>query len=166
MIIIGKRAMIEEKEKLYWKQNCKCSLCGLDLDQNIQKNHLDHDHSLKGQNAGKVRGLLCVYCNVLEGEVLHKFSSSGLKSKGIDHIEWLKSLIDYYEQDLSENNIHPKYVPDKIKKFKSLNKPEMLIELESIGSIVPEKSTKADLIELYRKDFRKFIKVKYNANHS
>lgn len=160
-VIIGKKEMVAEKERLYWKQNCKCPLCGLDLNSNIQSNHIDHDHNLDGHNAGKVRGLLCILCNPTEGEIMHKLKSSGLIAKDVDPIKWLKSLIQYYESDLSENNIHPNYIVDKIKKFKLFNKPEMIEQLEEIGTSIPEKATKADLIELYRKDFRKYMKVKY-----
>lgn len=148
-----------EKIERYQAQGGKCVLCCRELDKDIQKNHLDHDHALEGPEAGKVRGLLCSFCNALEGQIKHKFNSSGLNSRDVCIKEWLISLADYYKQDISNNNIHPQYVPDKVKKFSYLNKDEMLEELALIN-VIPkeEKITKKGLVELYRKELRNYLK--------
>lgn len=156
MILVGKEIQLEKK-RLYVAQQGKCVLCERDLDENVSKNSLDHDHTMIGKNAGKVRGLLCCYCNPLEGQIKHKFNSSGLKNK-IEITDFLKNLISYYEKDYSQNMLHPSFVNDKIKLFKSLNKPEMIQELNNIN-IYPTNETKEELISLYKKGYRKFLKA-------
>lgn len=157
MLLVGKQ-FDEEKKRLYHSQNGICPLCGRELNADITSNPLDHDHALTGPNAGRVRALLCLYCNCLEGEIKHKFVSSGLASRDVDMVKWLKTLIDYYETDISQNRIHKQYVPDKTKWFSRLNKPEMLTELELVNAPISEKMTKAQMVEVYRKALRAHIK--------
>ena len=138
------------KVSLYKLQNGVCPLCNNELDKDIQKNHLDHDHALEGKNAGVCRGLLCGYCNTLEGTLLHKFNRSGLKSKTTFQ-NYLKNLLTYYDKE-NDGMIHPKFFTDKIKAFTKLSKPEMIHE---IALIAPQESTgaldKKRLINIYRK---------------
>lgn len=143
----------EYKEVLFKKQQGKCLLCLLDLDEDIQKNHLDHSHDLKGINAGKCRGLLCNLCNVLEGIIRHKFLRSGLASKGVDMHDWIRRCVTYTEQDHSENRIHPMYLNDLVKQFSRMNKPEQKELLAELGYF--EDGTKAFLVKTYRKLLRK-----------
>lgn len=157
MLLVGKQ-FVEEKIKLYHKQEGKCPLCCRPLNDDITSNHLDHDHAIEGENAGKVRALLCDLCNALEGQIKHKFVSSGLNSKGIDISDWLESLKNYYGKDLSDNPLHPQYVNDKAKWFSRLNKDEMIIELQNIGSEIPAKSTKASLSKLFKRQFKQYLK--------
>lgn len=157
MLLVGKQ-FDQEKERLYHSQNGICPLCGRELNPDISSNPLDHDHALVGPNAGRVRALLCSYCNVLEGEIKHKFMSSGLVSKDVDHLAWFKSLVSYYETDISQNRIHPRFVPDKTKWFSRLNKPEMLVELDAVNATYSDKATKAQLVKIYRKALRAHIK--------
>lgn len=144
------------KAKFYEAQNGICKICGQDLAPDIYSNHLDHDHSLEGPNAGKVRGLLCNLCNALEGQVKHKFNRSGLASREVDIKEWLESLIEYWGQDFQENPIHPRFVPDKVKWFSRLNKEQMKAEFESKGFTWVE-GDKKSIIALYRKLLRKHV---------
>lgn len=157
MLLVGKK-FDEEKVKLYNLQRGICPLCGHELNEDIKSNHLDHDHALTGNNAGRVRGLLCVYCNALEGQIKHKFDSSGLRSKGVDIVDWLEQLTQYYSNDYSENSLHPVYVNDMAKAFNRLNKPEMIDELNRVNCEFPEKATKEKLSSLYKKALRKFLK--------
>ena len=101
MLLSGKLYK-EEKEKLYKAQNGLCPCCKRPLDEDIQKNHLDHDHALEGDNAGKVRGLLCNLCNAAEGQMKHKFNRSGLKGQDIDYLEWLENLLVYLRHNHKE----------------------------------------------------------------
>jgi hypothetical protein len=157
MLLVGKK-FIEEKHRLYKEQNGVCCICGNELNPDVTSNHLDHDHSLEGPNAGKVRGLLCCLCNGLDGQLLHKFNSSGLVAKGADLNTWVTNWLSYQFRDLSNANIHPVYVNDKAKAFKYLNKPEMIAELESINAVIPAKATKAQLCSLYKKALRNYLK--------
>lgn len=49
---------IADKEEMYQKQNGKCALCPANL-PGLYRSHVDHDHV-----TGKVRGLLCMRCNI------------------------------------------------------------------------------------------------------
>lgn len=157
-LLIGKQ-LIEEKHRLFKLQNGICPLCHRALNDDVQSNHLDHDHSLFGEKAGKCRGLLCVYCNALEGQIKHKFNSSGLASRGVDPNEWLISLVEYYKTDLSNNPIHPKFVADMTKHFSKQNIPEMDLLAEQYGLKFEGKLTKAQKVPLFKKAMKLFLKV-------
>lgn len=158
-LLIGKTKFNLEKERLFVLQNGKCPLCGRDLNPDILSNHLDHDHALTGPNAGKVRSLLCVYCNSLEGQIKHKFDSSGLKSKGIEITDWLDSLSKYYKTDISSNNIHPNFVNDLTKMFSRLNISEMDELANSYNIVFEPKTTKEKRLPIFKKKLKQYLKA-------
>lgn len=145
------------KEELYEIQNGKCVLCKNDLDKDIYKNHLDHDHALHGTNAGRCRGLLCILCNPLEGIIKHKFERSGLVSRGVNYVEWLENMLDYIKKDSSGNKIHPNFIGDKVKEFSRKDKNSMINELQDLG-LVGIMGTKAELVKTYRRTIRNLYK--------
>lgn len=51
---------LEDFEKIFKDQGCKCAicLCDLDIDLESKKAHLDHNHA-----TGQIRQILCVRCN-------------------------------------------------------------------------------------------------------
>ena len=157
MLLTGKLYK-EEKEKLYQAQNGLCPCCKRPLDEDIQKNHLDHDHALEGDNAGKVRGLLCNLCNAAEGQMKHKFNRSGLKGREVDYLEWLESLLTYLKNDYTKNNIHPNFIGDKSKEFSRLGKPEMIAEMNAYGFTYSEDDSKSKLVASFKKQLRKSLK--------
>lgn len=157
MLLIGKK-FEEEKIRLFHLQNGVCPLCQRELSSDISSNHLDHDHTLHGPNAGKVRALLCGYCNALEGQLKHKFDSSGLRSKGVNISEYFMKLSAYYAKDLSEHNIHPAYVNDLTKHFSRLDIEGMDDLASTIGLEFPPKCTKAKRVPLFKKALRLFLK--------
>ena len=157
MLLTGKLYK-EEKQKLYDAQAGKCPICHRDLDSDVQANHLDHDHELNGPKAGRVRGLLCNLCNGTEGQMKHKFSRSGLKSRDVDYLEWLESLLVYLKSDYTENNIHPNFVADKAKEFGRLGKEEMIREMLLNGMTYNESDTKTQLMASFKKQLRKSLK--------
>jgi len=73
-------------EDLVAKQGGKCGVCGRSLEETIGKGrpHVDHDHE-----TGKVRGILCHFCNV------------GLGNLG-DSIEILEAAIAYLRRSRCE----------------------------------------------------------------
>lgn len=154
MIQLTAKTLNEEKLRRFNEQNGKCLLCKQDLDKNYKKNHLDHDHALDGNNAGRCRGLLCIYCNPLEGTIKHKFERSGLKDRA-DYITWLETLLNYLKQDYSEQNIHPQFILDTAKKFSRLSLEEMRSEMKSKGFEFEQSDKKATLVKKYRANFRK-----------
>lgn len=150
------------KEKLYHAQNGICPICKRELDKEINKNHLDHDHELDGPQAGRVRGLLCNLCNGSEGRTRHEFMRSGLAGRGIDYIEYLEALLAYLKKDSSKNDIHPKLVPDTKKRFARQDKPAMIAELQRYGFAYNEGMTKAELCKVFNKEFPKMMKKLHN----
>lgn len=155
---ITKKDYPELKQVLFNNQQGKCALCGLPLEGELDKHHLDHDHALSGPNAGRVRGLLCNLCNGTEGIVKHKFNRSGLVSRDVDYIQWLKNLVAYLEQDYSDNRIHDKFIPDKVRWFTRLTKPDMIAEMVSMGFTYDEKDERKALATKYRKQLMKATK--------
>lgn len=160
MLLIGK-LFEQEKIKLYHEQEGICPLCHRELDENISANHLDHDHALTGPNAGKVRALLCNLCNSVEGQIKHKFDTSGLKSKGIDIADYLEELASYYRRDISDHNIHPNYVGDMTKLFSRQDIPGMDELASQFDITFPPKLTKAKKVPLFKKGLKAFLKAKY-----
>lgn len=148
------KTLKEEKHKRFHEQGGICPLCKNPLVSDIQKNHLDHDHALTGPNAGKVRGLLCHYCNTTEGVVKHKFERSGLRDR-VDYIQWLESLLTYIKDDYSESCYHPQYINDSAKKFSRLSLEDMRVELTKEGFTFELSDKKADLVKKYKTQFRK-----------
>lgn len=157
MLLTGKLYK-EEKQKLFDAQHGICPICKRRLDPDVQSNHLDHDHELNGEKAGKVRGLLCNLCNAAEGQMKHKFNRSGLKGQEIDYLEWLENLLVYLRSDYKDNNIHPQYITDMVKRFSRLGKPEMIAELTSHGFEFAESDTRPQLLAVFKKQFRKSLK--------
>lgn len=156
MLLTGKLYQ-EEKQKFYDAQNGICPVCGRLLSEDVQSNHLDHDHELSGPKAGKVRGLLCNLCNAAEGQMKHKFSRSGLKGRDVDYLEWLENLLKYLNSDYSENNIHPQFVADKAKAFSRLGKDEMILALNEYGFTYTD-GAKPVLVNQFKKQLRKSLK--------
>ena len=155
---ITKKDYPSVKQALFEKQNGVCALCKRPLEGELDKHHLDHDHALSGNNAGRVRGLLCNLCNGTEGNVKHKFNRSGLVSRDVDYIQWLRNLADYLERDYSENKLHDKFIPDKVKWFVRLTKPDMIAEMISMGFEYSENDERKTLAKNYRKQLMKVTK--------
>lgn len=153
------KTLNDEKLRLYNIQNGKCLLCKNDLDSDYKKNHLDHDHALDGKNAGKVRGLLCIRCNPLEGTIKHKFERSGLKDK-VDYINWLESLLTYLKDDYSKSCYHPQYITDSAKRFSRLNLEQMREQMALEGFEFNDSDKKSELVKKYKTQFRKRQKGK------
>lgn len=153
------KTLNDEKLRLYNIQNGKCLLCKNDLDPDYKKNHLDHDHALDGKNAGKVRGLLCIRCNPLEGTIKHKFERSGLKDK-VDYINWLESLLTYLKDDYSKSCYHPQYITDSAKRFSRLNLEQMREQMALEGFEFNDSDKKSELVKKYKTQFRKRQKGK------
>lgn len=152
----------KQKKEFIDFQDGKCAVCNQELDKDLSKVHLDHDHDLEGVNAGKCRGALCMFCNRLEGELKKKFIHSGLDSRGVDQLEWLTSLVSYLNVDLSDRNIHPQFINDYVKSVCKQPKYVIIEELRKIGVNIPEKADKKELAKLFRKEFRKYQKQTFN----
>ncbi len=70
----------ESKEALFLSQGSACAACGSPDPRGVRGWHIDHDHI-----TGKVRGIVCLYCNVALGKVE-------------DSVDRLKMLIAYLEK--------------------------------------------------------------------
>lgn len=91
---------MNEKLDILYYQNNKCKLCEIQLDIHNNQNfvHLDHDHS-----TNKIRGILCGNCNASIG-----FSR--------ENIEYIKNAITYLEKNNKFENIR-----NEIIKFSTVN---------------------------------------------
>lgn len=156
MLLTGKLYQ-QEKQKFYDVQGGICPVCKRPLNEDVQSNHLDHDHDLSGIKAGKVRGLLCNLCNAAEGQMKHKFSRSGLKGRDVDYLEWLENLLVYLKTDYSENNIHPQFVADKTKEFGRMTKDDMINAIQIYGFDIPD-SSRTVMTNNFKKQLRKSLK--------
>ncbi|WP_039660908.1 endonuclease domain-containing protein [Pantoea sp. MBLJ3] len=138
------------KQELFQLQSGRCALTGLSL-TDFNSSHLDHDHELDGNKAGRCRGLLHPLVNVLEGRIKHQFNRSGLKGE-INYIEFLKYLTNYLQQDYTENPIHPRFITDSAQRFSRLTVKEMKSQLLDFG--LDCSGTRAVLIKKYKKYLR------------
>lgn len=159
-MLLTEKTKDEYKKELYVAQGGKCPLCKRDLDRDVLKNHLDHDHALDGAKQGRCRGLLCVLCNGAEGEIAHAFYHSGLQSRGVDRRLWLETLLDYWDKDTTMNPLFPSYPRDKTKSFSRLTRPEMIAIMDAEGYEYDEKDTREKLTKKYGKALRKSLKTK------
>jgi len=106
------------RESLLKEQDNICPLCGEFIPP--EEAVLDHNHE-----TGHIRQVLHARCNSYEGMILHKFKRSGVH-KLTDIITFLLNLVKYWEQDYSNNLLHPTEKPKepKISKrvFNKINK--------------------------------------------
>lgn len=101
---------IQEYRYRAWRSNPKCPLCS----KRILKRDavLDHCH-----DTGHIRGVLHRNCNSIEGRILQ-----WARRSGIGRVEFLYSLLDYWDWDYSDNPIHPTHLTPKEKEIKRLRK--------------------------------------------
>lgn len=71
---------LEDERKLINNQNNRCAICNNGIIVELNKFHIDHCH-----NSGKVRGILCNYCNTGLGMFQ-------------DSQEYLKSAVKYLKK--------------------------------------------------------------------
>lgn len=85
------------REKIHKKQRGVCCLCN----RYIRKEDaaLDHCHT-----TGKVRGVLHKNCNSIEGRILHWARRSGIRPD-----IFLRRLTEYWDQDYTNNPVHPRH---------------------------------------------------------
>lgn len=72
---------IKQYNELYDKQNGKCAICSKQASELAKGLAVDHDHK-----TGKIRGLLCGYCNTAIGSFK-------------ENIETMKAAIDYINKE-------------------------------------------------------------------
>lgn len=128
------------RDKLFKEQNGICALQKIPIEK--EQAVLDHCHS-----EGHVRTVLSRNANAIEGRILSLIGR--LKGKP-DPIEFLKSLIEYWEQDYSNNPYHPNHLLEeekerkklrkKLKKLKSPKfKEKTKLEIKALTEIINEK---------------------------
>lgn len=153
MALLTQKTLQQWKESQFQIQNGKCCLCGLPL-ESWNQSAGDHNH-----HTGNMRGLLHPLCNsVLEGKVAGLMYRAGLKGK-TDFPTVLRNLADYWEQDYSNNPVHPNYVNDTAKKFAKLpSRQKMIQSLHDDGvEYVDRTYTRDQLIDVFKKEFKKSL---------
>lgn len=109
------------KQMLLEKQGYRCAICGKEL--TLENSVLDHQHKQRksdknGVNGdGLVRGVLCQEDNLSEGKIWNSTSRFQGARTPQDRINWLRKLIEYYEQEP-----YPYIHPSEVKKEKDVSK--------------------------------------------
>lgn len=146
MTILTQKSLQEWKKNQFDNQNGICPICKRALPFWNASNG-DHSHY-----SGHMRGLLHVGCNGFEGRIQTLFYRAGLS--GADWPDVLRNLADYWEQDYSNNPIHPNHVNDMAKKFSRFNKEEMIKELRSAGAGADRTYSREQLVGIFKKTYR------------
>jgi len=81
---------------------------------------------------------------------------AGLKCKA-DFPTVLRNLTDYWEQDYSEQPIHPSFVLDESKKFAKFSRDRMIKELIDVGIDVDKTFNKEQLVDIFKKKYREIL---------
>ena len=93
------REIKEWREKLLKKQKGVCPLCG----ELIATGEAALDHCY---DTGHIRAVLHTSCNGAEGQVKRW---AGRRSRGNDHILFVKNLLKYWKKDYSKLPLHPTF---------------------------------------------------------
>lgn len=100
----------EFKAEILESQGFRCAICGKPL--TIDEAVLDHQHKIRksdpnGENGnGLIRGVLCNFCNPLEGKIFNNLIRYKQIKTDEERIQWLEQLINYYKKP-KYNVIHP-----------------------------------------------------------
>lgn len=94
------------REATLKEQDYLCPLCGLEIEDGDAA--FDHCHT-----TGHVRQVLHLSCNSAEGKILHW---AGQRSKGDDPVEFIGNLYEYWQQDYTDNPLHPTHGAKKRRK--------------------------------------------------
>ena len=98
------------REELWLKQEGICPLCKEFIFP--EDAALDHAHGTTGPNAGHIRGVLHLGCNLLEGKITHNIKRNGLSEDGLKN--FLENYISYTQR--SEGVLHPTHKTPEEKK--------------------------------------------------
>ena len=146
----------ELREKILENQGFKCAICGKTLSENDTGISLDHQHKLnKNQTlgtdgAGLIRGVLCRECNTYEGKIWNNGTRYKQFKTVKERIEFLKQLIQYYENG-TYPFIHPtEKVPEKSISKRQYNK------LKKVCPKVPEYPKSTHLTKKLEELFNKY----------
>lgn len=80
---------LDDYNQLFEKQNNACAIC-LDSERGKRDWHLDHDHT-----TGKVRGILCHWCNLMLG---HARDSEDILEAGMRYLQEHYNSQQHYNQ--------------------------------------------------------------------
>lgn len=146
----------ELREKILKNQEFKCAMCGKTLSEDDTGISLDHQHRLNknqvigSDGAGLIRGVLCRDCNTYEGKIWNNGTRYKQFKTVKERIDFLKRLIQYYENG-TYPFIHPtEKVPEKIVSKRQYNK------LKKVCVKVPEYPKSAHLTKKLKELFDKY----------
>jgi hypothetical protein len=145
MRILKNKDIPDVREEYLQKQDQKCGICNANLQEEDNTNkHLDHDHV-----TGKVRGVLCRRCNLLEGALHYRFRRSGHKGLDTDYVEWLEAHLAYLKRPVSMYE-HPEHFKSKMRKFRNLKKEDQIQILMERGVELNGNETKDQLLKKFK----------------
>ena len=95
-------------------QNNKCTICINEFNENIKflKPHVDHDHQ-----TGKIRSLLCGYCNFALGHVK-------------ENINILYNIINYLKEHKTDKQLERIGIKGKAREIEEMNRLSELVQKE------------------------------------
>lgn len=92
----------ETRATILKSQGFKCAICGKTI--SVDESVLDHQHKIRksdpnGENGnGLIRGVLCNFCNPLEGKIFNNMVRYKQIKTDEERISFLEKLIAYYKQ--------------------------------------------------------------------
>jgi len=156
----------EARAKILSEQNGCCAICKKVITDKTGIS-LDHQHKTKSapigkDGAGLIRGVLDRSCNCLEGKIWNNMSRYIQPTCVQDRIDYLRSLISYYEQD-TYSLIHPSEKPKEPHVSKrNYNKLKKRYSLELRKKRFPEYPKSSKLTKALSILFNEFDISPYN----
>ena len=140
--------LIGQFDDMIKNQNNKCTTCMNEFNENLRflKPHVDHDHQ-----TGKVRSLLCGYCNFALGHIK-------------ENINTLSNLINYLKKHKNDGQLEEMGIKGKAREIEEHNRLSESIqkEIERVNIEVKKSENKLDkLMKVLKEKARRYDLMRF-----